>query len=856
MFDTNDTDHSHVEPGSTDVGPVMSAAVRRIAPVWKLEDFVAVNPYLGMVDLGIDDAAALLHRAAGARSTSPIRHRLEQLDGGIITRRDVADALAAARAHSSVDVDRFIAEARAARELDGDRPALTLASSVQGPGGLDLDRFMVERLGAWAAAFHDDGQASWRSAERGGGIFASWRAEAMVDRTPDLMGLRGFRSAIAALPADHGAAAASMLSDSGLSAELLELYLQALLLRTPGWSAVAARLDWEAALRGGDGDHLLQWLAVLVCWDHAAAAAVGTPTTAATWRECLADRARHSSTGLSIALVLQDARDRSARRELAGRLEAASRPVSVAAHDIRAQLVCCIDVRSEVLRRHLERVAPDVETLGFAGFFGAAVEVVPLGHDHAVAQCPALVAPAHTLHESLDDPDRSDRAVRSRRLRHQLRAAWKQFRTGAVSCYGFVSPVGLLYAPKLVSDAAGLTRPVPEPGTAELPRWAGPGLTPAPDGRVAEVPLDARVAIAAGALRGMSLTQGLAPLLVLVGHGATTVNNPHAAALECGACGGHGGATNARIVAAMLNDPEVRGELVERGIEVPATTHVVAAVHDTTTDQVTLLDVDRIPATHRDAVERLGSDLHDAGSRVVAERARRFAPTVRDAADEARRRSRDWAQVRPEWGLAGCRAFVAAPRSRTRELDLGGQAFLHSYDWRRDEGLAVLEQIMSAPMVVASWITLQYYASTVDPELFGAGDKTMHNVVGRMGVLEGCGGDLRLGLAQQSVRDGSVLQHEPLRLAVMIEAPTWALDEVMDRNQAVAHLVTNGWVLLHAIDPEDGRVQGRGSDGTWTPVAAGPVGPAGEDSELEVVSRPVGPLDRGARGPDVVDVVG
>lgn len=841
MFDTNDTtdtDHTHDGHGPGDVGPVMSAAVRRIAPVWKLEDFVAVNPYLGMVDLDVADAAALLHRAAGARSTAPIRHRLQQLDDGIITRQDVADALSGALRHSAVDVDGFLAEARSSGELEGVRPALTLTSCAEAPGGLDLDRFMVERLGAWASAFHDDGQASWRSAVRGEGIFASWRAEALVDRTPDLMGLRGFRAAVAELPADHASAATSVLSDAGLSAELLELYFQALLLSVPGWSAVAARMDWEAGLRGGEEDHLLQWLAVLVCWDHAASAAAGTPTSVETWRGRLADRARHAPTELSIALVLQDARDRAARRELARRLETADRAAPSVAIDVRAQVVCCIDVRAEVLRRHLEHVAPDVETLGFAGFFGAAIEVVPLGHDHAVAQCPALVAPAHTLHESLGDPDRADHAVRSRRLRHQLRAAWKQFRTGAVSCYGFVSPVGLLYAPKLVSDAAGLTRPVPAPGTAELPRWAAPGLTPAPDGRVAEVPLDARVAIAAGALRGMSLTEGLAPLLVLVGHGASTVNNPHAAALECGACGGHGGATNARVVAAILNDPEVRAELAQRGIEVPPGTHVVAGVHDTTTDQVTLLDLERIPATHRDAVERLGSDLHAAASRVVVERAHRFAPTARDAADEARRRSRDWAQVRPEWGLAGCRAFVAASRARTRGLDLGGQTFLHSYDWRRDDDLAVLEQIMSAPMVVASWITLQYYASTVDPELFGAGDKTMHNVVGRMGVLEGCGGDLRVGLAQQSVRDGSVLQHEPLRLSVMIEAPTAAIDAVVDRNQAVAQLVTNGWVLLHAIDPEDGRVLGRASDGAWAPVACGPVGSdlSASDSEGELAA--------------------
>lgn len=847
MFDTNDT---HPEGARSDLTNTLHAVVRRIAPVWRLEDFVAVNPYLGLTDMDVGAAAALLHRVAGARSTLPIRQRLEQLEQGVIERHDLAEALAAARPGRPVDVDGFLATARTMDEVDRIRPALTLAASIEGPAGLDLDRFTVERLGGWAAAQHDEGQASWRSVDPALGLYRSWRAEASIDRTPELMGMKGVRAAVAALAADPVDAATHALARLQLDPDELELYLHALLLRLPGWSAVAARMDWEAGLRGTQGGHLLEWLSVLVCWDQVVATSIGDDTALERWRTQLTARARSTSATLEVALVLQDARDRTARRELVRRLDAAPDP-AVTAGPVRAQVVCCIDVRSELLRRHLERVAPDVETLGFAGFFGAAVEVVPLGHDHAVAQCPALVAPAHTLHERVGDDGSTERAVRSRRLRHQLRSAWKQFRIGAVSCYGFVSPVGLLYAPKLVSDAAGLTRPVPDPATTELPRWAAGGLAPTAAGVLDELPLEARVSIAAGALRAMSVDPGRAPLLVLVGHGASTVNNPHAAALDCGACGGHSGAVNARIVAALLNDAEVRAALAEHGVDVPSDTQAVAALHDTTTDVVTLLDVDRLPSTHHVAATRLAKDLEAAGALVAAERARRFAPSTRDAVDAARRRSRDWAQVRPEWGLAGCRAFIAAPRARTRSLDLRGQAFLHSYDWRRDGDLAVLEQIMSAPMVVASWITMQYYASTVDPELFGAGDKTMHNVVGRIGVLEGCGGDLRAGLARQSVHDGAGLQHDPLRLSVLIEAPTECIDTVLGRTDAVRQLVGNGWVLLHAIDPDDGRVRSREPDGTWRPV-----GPAEPGSELEGDPATVRALQRGARGPDVVDVVG
>jgi uncharacterized protein YbcC (UPF0753/DUF2309 family) len=181
-------------------------------------------------------------------------------------------------------------------------------------------------------------------------------------------------------------------------------------------------------------------------------------------------------------------------------------------------------------------------------------------------------------------------------------------------------------------------------------------------------------------------------------------------------------------------------------------------------------------------------------------------------------RSRDWAQVRPEWGLAGCSAFVAAPRERTRGVDLAGRSFLHSYDWRADQGFAVLELIMTAPMVVASWINLQYYASTVDNRLFGSGNKTLHNVVGKVGVLEGTGGDLRTGLPWQSVHDGVHYQHEPLRLNVVIEAPRDAMNDVIARHPGVRDLVDHGWVHLLAMD-DSGNVSHRyAGDLRWEPI--------------------------------------
>jgi uncharacterized protein YbcC (UPF0753/DUF2309 family) len=161
---------------------------------------------------------------------------------------------------------------------------------------------------------------------------------------------------------------------------------------------------------------------------------------------------------------------------------------------------------------------------------------------------------------------------------------------------------------------------------------------------------------------------------------------------------------------------------------------------------------------------------------------------------------------------------VVAPRECSAGLDLGGRSFLHSYVWHNDPGFGVLELIMTAPMVVTSWISLQYYASTVDNRVFGAGNKTLHNVVGRVGVYEGNGGDLRAGLPWQSVHDGERYQHEPLRLSVVIAAPIDAMNGVLRKHDMVRALCDNGWVQLLAMD-DAGRITHRyRRDLAWEPA--------------------------------------
>ena len=804
-----------------EVATALHRAGARIAPLWPLESFVAVNPYLGLLDRRFEDAARLLAHASGARTTLDASAYLDAVERGRVTRADIEAALAAHH-RSATSVEEVLALAEATSGTPGPR-LHTYVDVASVATGTDWARLRTDRVSGWAAAHFDRGQALWRSTDPTQGLFAAWKADASLDRTPEIMGLRGFRATVRALPDDPIDAAAVALAGLGIEGEATVPFVHTLLLRVPGWAAYVRRLAWDAGLAGRHDDAPSQFAAVLLAWELVVRHAVDDEAISAAWERARGELVDPTEPGvadesLGLHLVLQDAYDRAAQRTLIAELGAApSSDPAVGRPSVQA--VFCIDVRSEVLRRHLEQVDPTVETLGFAGFFGLPLAHLPLAHEHAVAQCPVLLSPSHTVAEALPDPDATAEAVEARRLDHHVRRAWKSFKMGAVSCFSFVGPVGLAYLPKLVTDGAGLTRPTRRPETEGLPAGAAATARPSLDG----IPFEDRVAMAEGALRAMSLRDGFAPIVVLAGHGSTTVNNPYGTGLDCGACGGHSGEVSARVAAAILDDPAVRVELRERGIDIPDDTWFVAALHDTTTDDVAIFDTGDAPAGHAERLAQLADRFAEAGHRARLERARRLGVTASpDTDDEVRRRSTDWAQVRPEWGLAGCRAFVAAPREVTRDADLGGRVFLHSYDHHLDDGFTVLETIMTAPMVVASWISLQYFASTVDNERFGSGDKTLHNVVGRLGVLEGNGGDLRTGLPWQSVHDGEQLQHEPLRLQVLLAAPTDAISAVVERSDDVRHLCDNGWISLYAVD-DDGRVAHRYEPGgRWAPVDPSP----------------------------------
>jgi uncharacterized protein YbcC (UPF0753/DUF2309 family) len=674
-------------------------------------------------------------------------------------------------------------------------PAPTIADLAADVSRIDWPELIAERFGTWAAGYFDEGQALW-AAPRGKGAYAAWRAASTHDLTPEIAGLSGFAVFVSEAPENARDAIARAALRLGLLPEAMETYFHQMLITLGGWAQYARYKLWQAELDGASDETITDFLAIRLIWEEALFDRYCDKIETG-WRAVVALHAKPitPSADQVIDTILQEAAERGTQRALAFRLSAPaphrseSRPVIQAAF--------CIDVRSEVFRRKLETLNPAIQTIGYAGFFGLAASHRRFASDVRERRFPGLVKPV-----MMTCAGGSDAAVADQSARFKARAkrAWKRFKLAAVSSFAFVEATGPLYVEKLLSDALGIA-------TSSSPDDPAPILDPIPD-------LPTRTQMVATVLRSMSLTTNFARLVLLAGHGASVVNNPHASGLHCGACGGYPGDVNARLLAGLLNDRDVRNALVPLGIEIPEDTLFIGALHNTTTDAVTLYAKDHPSALHQFDIRQAKAWLKSAGKATRRERARRLPRA--SSGRSLFRRSRDWAEVRPEWGLAGCQAFIAAPGCRTMHKNLDGRVFLHDYDWKTDGDFSILEIIMTAPVVVASWISLQYYGSTVAPKIFGGGNKLLHNVVGGIGVVEGNGGALRAGLPWQSVHDGDHYIHEPLRLSVCIEAPRESITEILKRHDDVRALFDNRWLHLFAID-ETGRMAWRyAGDLQWT----------------------------------------
>lgn len=790
-----------------------------IPPLWPLADFVAVNPFIGLIDRKFLDARAELRRVRTCETLPSNAWLAEELRSGRISQRDVEAALRRCKRDYpqslrgwTVEKADCLVRNNSDRSVEADRDRLELLSERVDPSDRsDIARLIQDAVSRFCAAHFDEGQALWPSPWKGVPLYAAWRSAARFDRRMETMGVIGFRRFVERLPESPNDSIAASLRILNVPVEAWPSVLAATLFSLSGWASFLKRVEAD---KPGE-ENLLGLLALRLAYEAAlaerhpvAAEAWAKETTRSHW---LRSQERHGERVLA-RYVVQTAAECALQRRLLQQIVPTSHVGQAPRKRSLAQMVFCIDVRSETLRRHIEACSDEacsdeaVETFGFAGFFGIACRHLPIGESDGPAQCPALLKPAYAAVETATD-ERAERVCEERRRAVRLlQKVWKKFQTSALSCFSFVETTGIAYAGKLLGDSLRWTRPAPSPARDGV---SGVGIELRLTRESRELTSIERTDLAENVLRNLGLVRNFARFVVFCGHGSEVTNNPYKAGLDCGACGGHAGEPNARVAASLLNDPQVRRELETRGIFIPDDVRFVAALHETVSDQLRFFACD-LPEADRGDFERLRSIVGQASETTRAERSRR---TSSGAPADALRRGKDWSEVRPEWGLAGNAAFIAARRCRTQGRSLGTTCFLHSYDYSLDREERTLELILSAPVVVASWINLQYYASTVDNFAFGSGDKTIQDVVGRIGVLSGNGGDLRTGLPWQSIHDGSELQHDPLRLFVLVEAPRGAIDRTLQKHPSVNDLFANGWASLGSLEGDE--VYLRSPEGNW-----------------------------------------
>lgn len=811
---------------------ILPEVIQVIPPLWPLQDYVAVNPWFGSAHHSLLEARARLRELRNCELLPGWTYFRNLWLAGKIPQQSLELALHRCREDLPQDYADISLETILSM-LEGDRIAsqydrlyFTVSESIDQQHGSYWNSHILNDITRLCSAYFDQGQAIWENPWKTDSLYAAWKNHNSASYRMDFLGLRGFRRIVELLPEDPRRAIEFSLTQLGLPEAHWKPFLQCQLLSVFGWASwIKKEVDFPSSNDPSDGlENLIGLLAIRLVYDtalrHQFAISVneycpaenpaGAPAPSA-GDASSANRSPRFRLDELVRYLLLTATEIQYQRRFwpspslsDSRTDHADSNSGVTGQKPLAQMIFCIDVRSEVFRRNLESVDDSIETFGFAGFFGIPMSHFRVGESSGTPQCPVLLKPQISVRVGCQDstrPSSPDSVGQARRGQYRWLEIWKNFRLSAVSCFSFVESLGLLYSSRLLTDSLGWTRPVKTschtPGASKVERAAQSLQFLDAAGHPLSLPVKAE--LAAGILRNLGLTSNFAPLVVFCGHQSDVVNNPYRAGLDCGACGGHSGKPNAEAAAALFNDLQVRAELRDRGIEIPETTTFLAAVHHTTTDDLELLDIPPIPTGSDFRWSRFEASLAAAAARCRKEKSLR---TQSRHCRDFYRRSRDWAEVRPEWGLAGNAALVAARRSRTRSLHLNGRAFLHNYHHQQDGDGKILELIMTAPMVVANWINLQYYASTIDNRSYGSGNKLIHNVVGRFGILEGNGGDLKTGLPLQSLHDGVRLQHPPLRLTVWIEAPREKIESVIRQHPVVENLVSHGWLHLMAMEED------------------------------------------------------
>lgn len=792
-----------------------------IAPTWPLDQSIAVNPWWKFRHQSYATTAQTLKDIANVHGYASPSFYLDAYQSGRIS--DRALELAAQRLGFSaedVPLARYFTNALTTLNVDPEpSPQLRLFSTqVDTYRNVHYMRWqeeIIHQMSQFCAAHFQAIRPMLGKVKRGPSkpLYKHWLEVTRVDYGLSIvLSAPKLRLLLQELPETPEALLEKVVQDMGIRTESLESMALASLYDIHGWASWIAYRNWQKRLAGAqvppEQDEMRQLLAIRMAWEWLVFTYLkrhdkdlhqrSWNAWRDLWQQHDAVQKQKAQPVLqlgALALELEYQADLEARLSTnKERAEPAGAPW--------LQAVFCIDVRSEVIRRALESQHDGIETKGFAGFFGVPLAYAPQGSGLTRSQTPGLLSPALRVEEVL-----SQENIKQRVGKLNQKARIQTWAYAAPSAFSMVESMGLLYGAKLLRGKA-LGNVVNDLSHAKSWRILAEDQA---------LPDDTLADIALSVLRAMAF-ESYAPTVLLVGHASQSCNNLQAAALDCGACCGQSGEINSRVLAQILNHRSVRQILAARGVDVPDSTTFVPALHNTTTDDIEVLE----PVPAADQPMPLQEVLDNARDQAQSERLARFEPEKQSwsalAIDKLmRRRAQDWAQQRPEWGLVDNAAFIMAPRSWTRGVNLQGRTFLHDYQQALDPDGSVLTLLMTAPMIVAHWINMQYNFAVTEPTKFGSGNKLLHNAVGgSIGVFEGNAGDLRIGLARQSVFDGKKWLHTPQRLTVVIAADQALIARIVEQHDDLQQLVDNDWT--HLLQWQQGQPLQRFYQGAWAPA--------------------------------------
>jgi len=460
------------------------------------------------------------------------------------------------------------------------------------------------------------------------------------------------------------------------------------------------------------------------------------------------------------------------------------------------QAMFCIDDRECSFRRHLEKEDPKCETFGTPGFFGVEFYFQPDHGKFYTKLCPAPVNPKFLVKE-IGARRKNEKDAHFTKHSHSLFRGWMITQT-----LGFWSALRLfinIFKPSMGPATASSFKHMDQNSKLTIENRK-------PEHRENDLQVGFTIEEMAnrveGLLRSIGLIKNFSNLVYVVGHGSSSVNNPHFAAYDCGACSGRAGSVNSRVVCHMANHREVREILRSRGLVIPDETQFVGGLHDTTRDEVMFFDVDSLTPKNK--------ELHHGNEQVFTqaldlnakERSRRFESVnsqldAKKIHEKIRIRSVSLFEPRPELNHATNSLCIVGRRDLTKHLFLDRRSFLNSYDYATDLDGKLLLGIIRPLGPVCGGINLEYFFSRVDNQKLGAGTKLPHNVMGLFGVANGIDGDLRPGLPSQMIE-----VHDPVRLLIVVEHfPDVVLNTIQKQADTYEWFI-NEWVHLVAINPE------------------------------------------------------